>query len=317
MSGMRECKLCGNVNGNTTLVAKEMMFGLHDEFVYIQCAHCGALQISEIPTDLAKYYPANYYSFSNNLTVKKKLKIWRRGKLYSFRYNRLAFIGKLLSFLGANSPVWMSKKYANFSSSILDIGCGAGELLLEMQQAGFKHLTGIDPFIEKDIQYKNGLTIYKKNIYELTGQFDFIMMHHSFEHMEEPFKVLEKLTTLLPSGGYALIRIPVADTFAFRTYGANWVNLDAPRHFFLHTSISIQNLANAVGLQLVETIYDSHQLQFFGSELYKQGISLVEFSTGKHANIFTASQMKRFQQTSEMLNANRNGDFACFYLKKL
>jgi hypothetical protein len=76
-------------------------------------------------------------------------------------------------------------------------------------------------------------------------------------------------------------------------------------------------LANAVGLQLVETIYDSHQLQFFGSELYKQGISLVEFSTGKHANIFTASQMKRFQQTSEMLNANRNGDFACFYLKKL
>jgi SAM-dependent methyltransferase len=317
MSGMRECKLCGNVNGNTTLVAKEMMFGLHDEFVYIQCAHCGALQISEIPTDLAKYYPANYYSFSNTYSIKSLFKTWRRGKLYAYRFNKYAIIGALFTLLGGKCPVWMSKKYAHFKSNILDIGCGAGELLLEMQQAGFKHLTGIDPFIEKDIQYKNGLTIYKKNIYELTGQFDFIMMHHSFEHMEEPFKVLEKLTTLLPSGGYALIRIPVADTFAFRTYGANWVNLDAPRHFFLHTSISIQNLANAVGLQLVETIYDSHQLQFFGSELYKQGISLVEFSTGKHANIFTASQMKRFQQTSEMLNANRNGDFACFYLKKL
>ncbi len=316
MSNRLDCKLCGNINGNTTLEAREMMFGMRDTFLYIQCAECGALQINAVPQNLSKYYPENYYSFSNNLSVKKKLKIWKRGKLYSLRYKNYSFIEKLVGLLGGKCPIWMNNKYAHFTTSILDIGCGGGELLLEMQQAGFNNLTGIDPFIEKDIYYKNGLSIYKKSIYDLQGQFNFIMMHHSFEHMDNPLKVFQKLTELLPSGGHALIRIPVADSFAFRAYGANWVNLDAPRHFFLHTTNSMQNLANAVGLNVVDILYDSHQLQFFGSELYQQDISLIEFSTGKHANIFTASQMKKFQQTSEMLNANQNGDFACFYLKK-
>ena len=44
-------------------------------------------------------------------------------------------------------------------------------------------------YIEKSQQY-GAINIYKKNIYEMEGQFDFIMLHHAFEHMDERQRIL-------------------------------------------------------------------------------------------------------------------------------
>jgi len=56
----------------------------------------------------------------------------------------------------------LSRVKLNKNSKILDIGCGAGNLLLELRELGFIHLVGIDPYIEKDIEYKNGVKILKR-----------------------------------------------------------------------------------------------------------------------------------------------------------
>lgn len=40
-----------------------MMFGFRNEFTYIECAVCGTVQIEEVPTDIAEYYPGDYYSY--------------------------------------------------------------------------------------------------------------------------------------------------------------------------------------------------------------------------------------------------------------
>ena len=63
-----ECRGCGNASGNAEHTAREMMFGTRDEFVYVECAKCGTLQIKEIP-ELAKYYPENYLSFNSETPV--------------------------------------------------------------------------------------------------------------------------------------------------------------------------------------------------------------------------------------------------------
>jgi hypothetical protein len=59
-----KCRICGNPVGNREYVAREMMFGLRDSFVYFQCAECRCLQIAEFPADMSRYYPASYYSCS-------------------------------------------------------------------------------------------------------------------------------------------------------------------------------------------------------------------------------------------------------------
>ena len=58
------CRICGNKEGNVLYLAREMMFGLREEFTYFECAQCGCLQIAEFPADMSAYYPDDYYSFS-------------------------------------------------------------------------------------------------------------------------------------------------------------------------------------------------------------------------------------------------------------
>jgi hypothetical protein len=71
------CKICGNIEENKVFEIREMMFGFRDEFTYFECSKCGCLQIAEIPINMEKYYPSNYYSFqkiySDNF-IKKVLK---------------------------------------------------------------------------------------------------------------------------------------------------------------------------------------------------------------------------------------------------
>src|SRR5687768_14977146 len=65
MSGLLSssvCKICQAPPARKT-TAQEMMFGLRDRFEYAECSSCGSLQLAEIPADLGKYYPPDYYSF--------------------------------------------------------------------------------------------------------------------------------------------------------------------------------------------------------------------------------------------------------------
>jgi len=41
-------------------------FGLRDEFRYLECGACRCVQLVDVPADLSKYYPPNYYSFASS-----------------------------------------------------------------------------------------------------------------------------------------------------------------------------------------------------------------------------------------------------------
>src|SRR5438270_8108508 len=60
---MSDCRICGNGQDNRAYTAHEMHLGLGEPFEYFQCVQCGCLQIREVPQDLSKYYPQNYYSY--------------------------------------------------------------------------------------------------------------------------------------------------------------------------------------------------------------------------------------------------------------
>ena len=62
-----------------------------------------------------------------------------------------------------------------------------------------------------------------------------------------------------------VIRIPIAGTHAWQTYGVDWVQLDAPRHLFLHTEDGMRSLAAGAGLQVTAVVHDSTAMQFWGS----------------------------------------------------
>lgn len=309
------CGVCGNSENNSGFRVKEMHIGTYETFDYFECSICKCIQIGEIPANIEKYYPSEYYSFSE---LKQPsigiggffIKQFKKNlvKHYTGSFN---LIGLLSSLFYSNPFPWLKKEIIDFNAKILDIGCGSGRLLLSMQRAGFNNLVGIDPFIKDDIYYSNGVNIYKKDIFQTDGFYDFIMLHHSFEHMENPLKVIEKLKMLIKENGTILIRIPVTGGYAWRKYREFWAQLDAPRHFFIHSVQSIQYLCIATDLKIDEIVYDSTVFQFTGSERYQRGISL-----SSKISMFTKKEIKLFQKETDRLNKISDGDMACFYLKK-
>lgn len=311
---LNQCQICGNIENNSFHIANEMQLGLMDEFTYLECRNCGCVQLINIPTDFSKYYPKDYISLiaSKPITIWKKYKL-RKKTLHFLNYPTL--IGRLLCS-GKSKPnylIWAEKTHINLSSRILDVGCGIGNRLREMLDAGFINLTGVDPNIEHNIVYENKVKIYKSEIFDLDNvQFDLIMLHHSFEHMLNPEQILNKIYDLLPPNGYALIRIPVASSYAWRHYNINWVQLDAPRHLFLHTVKSIELLANKTKFTIKDIVWDSSEFQFIGSESYTKGVPLNKLKKSNYSD-----EIQRYREKAQELNLKHDGDQACFYLQKI
>ena len=317
-----KCKICANQNGNKVFKVKEMMFGFDDIFDYFECSKCGCLQITEIPLDMSKYYPSNYYSFNeikNSTTNRMKRILGKERDRYAFTGS--GFVGRILNNIYPTHHIdAMIRANVNIDSRILDVGCGSGNLLKSLNDIGFMNLNGVDPFIKDDIEYGSGVKIVKKNIIDLDDEFDLIMFNHSFEHISDQKETLNSVYRLLSENGVCIIRIPTVSSFVWVKYDVNWVQLDAPRHFFLHSINSIKLLALNSGLILNDYFYDSTAFQFWGSEQYLKGIPLNSVNSyGKNPknSIFSKHEIKSFKIKAKELNDNKLGDQVTLYFAKI
>ena len=263
---------------------------------------------------MTKYYPPQYYSF----TPKKRRFLGNPvDTLFRRLQNRFTvfpsgLVGRMVSAWSPNKklaslgPLALTK-----DSRVLDVGCGDGWRLYMLKDLGFRTVSGVDPFIQDDIQYENGLTIHKQSIFDVKGEWDLVMYHHSFEHVPDPLDHLRTVSQLLPSGGCCLIRTPTVSSYAWEHYREHWVQLDAPRHYMLHSLESMRILADQAGFMIKNVVYDSTKDQFQGSELYKRGLTLT---SGEKT--FSAAQTRRWKKQAQQLNRESRGDQAAFYLVK-
>ena len=308
-----KCRVCGNDVENQSIIATEKLMGFGDEFLYFECSRCRCLQIQEFPQDLAKYYPQEYYSYQEPSFERKLNPIlhYLKKSLAQYYIGHFNVMGWFLSIFLEHPFPWLKSHIVNLNTKILDVGCGSGRKLLSMQRSGFKSLAGIDPFNSADIIYKSGLKILKKDIFQVHEKYDFIMLHHSFEHMDSPGEVLNKVLEILQPGGHLLIRIPVANSYLWRKYKTNWFALDAPRHLFLHTTESLRLLANGAGLKIDSIEYDSPSDQLLFCESYLRGLHPY-----KENYIFSKKEKRHFTREINRLNQIHDGDCACFILSR-
>tara|TARA_Y100001934_G_scaffold100170_1_gene123287 strand:+ start:426 stop:1412 length:987 start_codon:yes stop_codon:yes gene_type:complete len=317
------CRICDFSGDSPVYTAREMMYGLRNEFCYFQCAQCQCLQISELPSDISPYYPKDYYSLSwrpENL-YSNPLVSWARKARDSSAVLGEGICGRLIRLfypVGIDMASLSNLKLTR-QKNILDVGCGTGLLLYYLKEAGFENVLGVEPHIDADIKYANGLTIKKTQLHDLVEEQDIIMFHHSFEHLPNPIETLDTVYRLMSADGVCMIRIPLVSSEAWRKYGTHWVNLDAPRHFFLYSIESLKILAGKTKFKIKEIVYDSNEMQFFGSQQYLEDIPLLaenSYLRNPAKSIFSKGQIKEYKKMARQLNSTSQGDQVAVYMVK-
>jgi SAM-dependent methyltransferase len=314
------CRTCGNEQGNEALSVREMVLGLREPFGYLRCGGCGSLQLQDVPSDLGRYYPNDYYSFTGDLAPPDRplLRAARRARTMLFlRARRLLPAPVLSTRLAPLTMRWMRRANLSLSSAILDVGCGSGQLLSYLQRQGFTDLEGIDPFLPAEAEGAGRFPLRRATPADISGRFDFVMMNHVFEHVPDPAGALKSVRRLLAPGGTVLIRVPLAGSWASQRYGANWAQLDAPRHLFVFSAQGMETIARTSGFEVRDVFYDSEAFQFWASEQYERDIPLRDersYAMNPAASIFSPGQIRDYQRQAALLNRRGEGDQAGFLL---
>jgi SAM-dependent methyltransferase len=180
----------------------------------------------------------------------------------------------------------------------------------DLADAGFRRTEGIDPVLPEDVVAQLPGNIHKAALDDVDGEYDVVMLHHVLEHMPDQDEALRQVARVLRPAGYCLIRLPVMPNEAWRRYRENWVQLDAPRHLFIHSEKSLELVASRAGLRIEHVEYDSTEFQFVGSEQYMRNVPLNQ----PHG--VAPADVRRFRREARRLNRIRQGDQAAFYLRK-
>jgi SAM-dependent methyltransferase len=319
------CRVCGDVGPHSTYWIREMMFGTREQFEYFRCVACGCLQIRRIPGDLARHYPGHYYAqaaaskqspddrptplqrWINRQTVRPI--IFGKG----FRFARLMRRGRPLpkSFFRSRPEMLCRAKLSGSNARILDVGCGESAVWLnDLRDVGFAALWGVDPFLKADIR-RGGLQLIKDELHSFAtragNSFELVAFNHSLEHVPDQRQALAAASELLVPNGTCLVRIPMLPCAAWDTYGVDWVELDAPRHLYIHSRKSIELLAVSVGLKLRNVSFDTAAFEIYGSEQYRRDIPLTDPRShwvNEYAGTFSSDQLADFVFKAEASNAN-------------
>ncbi len=299
------CKACLSNGEHRRHIFLEMMFGTRERFEYQECIDCGTIQRLSDVADESRFYPDGYYSFAKPPRIS-----WIAAIRDAHALGKKSILGAVASFVRYDPIVGIMGHFQiDLRSRVLDVGCGSGNLLQRMSAAGFKNLTGVDPYISKPTS--GAPTIHKSNLGDISGEFDFIMFNHSLEHVAHPDQSLVDAKKLLAPGGRILVRVPTSTSHAWLEYGPNWVQLDAPRHLVIPSRKGMKALAERCGLSIGQSIDDSTAFQFWGSEMYRRSKPLA--SSGPD-DVFSRRELRGFAKRAAKLNMKRQGDQVAFLL---
>lgn len=157
--------------------------------------------------------------------------------------------------------------------TLLDIGAGTGDFLLEAQNQGWKSI-GTEPSDKaKNSAIGKGIQ-FAATLEQLENQsFDVITMWHVLEHVPDLENQIATLKRLLKPTGTIIIAVPNYKSYDANYYGEFWAAYDVPRHLWHFSKTSIEKLFGHQNIQLVKIkpmLFDSFYVSLL-SEKYKNG----------------------------------------------
>jgi SAM-dependent methyltransferase len=170
---------------------------------------------------------------------------------------------------------WFTQNHGPAKARILDVGCGSGEKMVTLAQAGHE-VVGVEPDpIARQLALKRGLCVFEGTAEKMPaeledGSFDAIIMTHVLEHCVEPVLAIENAVRLLKSGGHLTVETPNNAAMGSENAGTAWRWLDVPRHLNFFTPQSLRAVCELGGLTPVATEFRGYYRQFLPEWLHDE-----------------------------------------------
>jgi 2-polyprenyl-3-methyl-5-hydroxy-6-metoxy-1,4-benzoquinol methylase len=232
LENIQQCPLC-NQSVFALFLQCEDYLTSHQQFELKKCISCSFIFTNPRPDSqsLPAYYESDQY-VSHAGKSKGAINI-----LYLLA--RRFTIGWKISLI----------RHFRNNISLLDYGCGTGELLQACRLQGWQ-ISGLEPSANAREKAKQltGINI-ASDIAQFKGQqFDVITLWHVLEHVIDLRKKIAELKALLKNDGLLFIAVPNCESHDAAVYREYWAGYDVPRHLWHFTKRTMTALLGSEGL---------------------------------------------------------------------
>lgn len=184
-----------------------------ERFLYLRCPSCKVVFLANVPKDLGRYYPSDYYFIARSLDELASWGTSERYKLDIILQHRGG--GRLIEVGPASGAFAYLAKRAGFDVTAIEMDRRCAEYLAST--AGLHVINSAD----------------EAKALHSAPEADVIAMWHVIEHLVDPWSMLEVAAAKLRPGGVLVLATPNPFASQFRLFRARWAHVDAPRHLWL------------------------------------------------------------------------------------
>lgn len=205
------------------------------------CANCGSGTTVPVvgPDEIARFYESDEETdWSNFTTWESRGVVALASRLIQAVRDRVKLRSLPFSILN------------EADGTVLDVGCGSGEIALFMQRQGWT-VTGIEPDPDAcRIAQSRGVDAHVGDLDSIEvsdDSYDAALLHHVLEHVADPIETLSGVRTKLTPGGTLMVIVPNFGSWQRGLFGADWFSLAVPHHRHHFTPAGLAATAEHAG----------------------------------------------------------------------
>lgn len=232
------CKFCHN---NNVIYKKSINSPYYPDQKYIlyECKHC-----------LSRFFDIHQHDISINEL-----------------YEKLATTKKNLSVKFLKSQYWEDQKriisqlLKTTPRSILDVGCRTGDFLMHFENTVIREGVEISNYCN-EITNKRGLRIYNENLegINFNRKYDIVSAYNILEHLIDPLRFLDKLSSIVNKNGILVILIPSHESLIEKLlmrFRIKWHMYVPPEHLNFFSKRFLDSYLSKYNFKLLKRYYSS------------------------------------------------------------
>jgi len=278
------CACCAERDGDLVMRTGDPYLRRPDTFEMVACRRCGLVRTKQLPADLARWYE-EHYSKAQRIFQRSECRT-KAGRTYR-ALDKLG-VTRIVRKLNLNHHRFIASQLPA-TGSILEVGCGAGEILRLLKPKG-ADVYGIEPHPDSARQARrHGIEILADRLESLRDgavTFDTVLFSFSLEHTTDPLATLARARTLLEPHGRLFIFTHNFNCVSRSIFGENWSGWHLPYHTYLFTTETLGKLLVAAGYRVRRArSYTRGDLLLESFRLVlarRRGAEVVEFARNAH-----------------------------------